>query len=492
VSVRTRLIGSTIIEVLIFLLIIFGIVVSTERADRSDDQVRFTLRRLSQAQTVAKSAGLEMDRADDILASGGTAHGATDFNSQVQAAFFAWEQSLRDSIAQSGNSSLGMRQRSTFTRVEALRKTYSSIGSQIDAAVAASIASDPGKAVAIAAAADSVYTNTFVPGLDAVISSEQANAGAADIQSRSATNTARIVPLVLAPVGLAIIVVISILLMRDITSSLKVLKYGAVRFGNGDLDVVIDTGRGDEFSEVAEAFNNMAAELRHTTGELRQFAHTVSHDLKNPLSSATLAGGLLVEELEANPQATREGMPLDELARMVNNNIGHAIALIDELLHLAEAGQCPADVEDVRIAAVVEQVIGEHADDIEKRGITISVTEDLGCVRANGAQMYQVFSNLLSNAIRYQREGDRVIEIAYLGKNDSGAHSFRLRDSGPGIDPDLVDDIFEPFIKGEDGGTGIGLATVQKLVAVYGGRITARNDEGAVFEFTLKDWQPDG
>ncbi|MHB8894632.1 MAG: sensor histidine kinase [Candidatus Geothermincolia bacterium] len=491
-SVRTRLIGGTIVELLIFLLIILGIFVSTGQADRSDDQVRFTLSRLSQAQSAGKSAGLEIDKADDLIASGGTAFDPRDYNRQVQTAFITWENLLRESIDLSVDSSLGMRQQGVLSRVEALRKTYSSIAEQVDAAVALSTAGQSTQAVAVASSARAAYINTFLPGLDAVIESEQANAAAADAQSRSATNKARIVPLILAPVGLAIIAVISILLLREITSSVKVLKDGAVRLGRGDLDVVIDTGRNDEFNEVAEAFNTMAGELKRTQGELRQYAHTVSHDLKGPLSSAVLASSLLVEELEDNPQTTREGMRLDELARMVFENIGNATDLIDELLHLAEAGQFPTDVEDVDITRVVDQVIGEQKDGIEKKGIAVEKAEDLGCVRANHAQMYQLFSNLMSNAVRYSGGDSPVIEISRLESDDSGAHRFRFRDNGPGVDPEIIDEVFEPFLKGEDGGTGIGLATVHKIVSVYGGQVTVRNDGGAVFEFALKDWQAEG
>lgn len=295
--------------------------------------------------------------------------------------------------------------------------------------------------------------------------------------------------LVLAPVGLAIIAVISILLMKDITHSLEVLKDGAVRLGGGDLDVVIDTGREDEFNEVAEAFNNMASELKRTTGELRQYAHTVSHDLKGPLSSAMLASGLLADELAANPVSTKEGMPLEDLARMVNNNISNTTDLIDSLLHLAEAGQMPSDVEDVYVSETIEQVLEERAEEIELAGIDVHTSGDLGHIRANPTQIYQLFSNLVSNALKYGAHENPVIDVAYLGRDERGAHRYRVRDNGPGIDPDLMEDVFEPFLKGEHGGTGLGLATVMKVVNVYGGKISASNDKGAIFEFTLYDWQ---
>lgn len=488
-SVRTRLISATIVELLIFLLIILGIVVYTGRADRSNDQVRLTLRRLSQAQAVARGAGLELDKANDLLASSGTNYERTDYNRSVQRAFIAWEKSLMEAIDISGESSLGMRQKSLFDRVEALRKTYSLMAEQVEAATAASDTGNTQAAVSLASSANNTFLNTFTPGLEAVIDSEQANAAAADQQSRDATNDALVATLVLAPAGLAIIAVISILLMRDITKSLQVLKNGALVLGSGDLDVRIDTGKDDEFGEVADAFNTMAAELQLKTQELRQYAHTVSHDIKGPLTSTALASGLLADELEPLELQTNEGMALSELARIINTNIGATTDLIDQLLSLAEAGQVPAVVEQLDVRELVSRVLEEHEAEIEERGVEVRVDDDLGSLRANHTQMYQLFSNLLSNAIKHSGEQDPKFEVSYLGRDASGAHSYRIRDNSPGIEPGLLEHVFEPFAKGEQGGSGIGLATVQKVVSVYGGQITARNDNGAVFEFTLRDWQ---
>ena len=151
-------------------------------------------------------------------------------------------------------------------------------------------------------------------------------------------------------IGLAAIALISILLMRDITHSISALKNGAQRLGAGDLDFVIDTGRDDEFKEVAEAFNSMAADLKRTTEELRQYAHTVSHDLKGPLTSVMLSSSLLNDELRENPMVTDEGMPLAELATIITDNVGKATDLVDDLLHLAEAGQFPSEVDDVKVS----------------------------------------------------------------------------------------------------------------------------------------------
>jgi len=79
------------------------------------------------------------------------------------------------------------------------------------------------------------------------------------------------------------------------------------------------------------------------------------------------------------------------------------------------------------------------------------------------------------------------VEISLLGRDDSGARIV-VCDDGPGIPPDDLDTIFFPFYTGGKGRSGLGLLTVQKVVRLYGGRIRAYNDEGACFEFTLRDY----
>jgi signal transduction histidine kinase len=79
--------------------------------------------------------------------------------------------------------------------------------------------------------------------------------------------------------------------------------------------------------------------------------------------------------------------------------------------------------------------------------------------------------------------------VRRLGYEAEGGHSYLVRDNGSGISPEYIDRIFEPFFKGEPGGSGIGLSTVKKIVEVYGGEIRAYNDGGACFEFTLYDFE---
>jgi signal transduction histidine kinase len=132
-------------------------------------------------------------------------------------------------------------------------------------------------------------------------------------------------------------------------------------------------------------------------------------------------------------------------------------------------------------------VLADNADRIREKGITVELGPSLGEVVASPTQIYQLFSNLVRNSIENSESGNPVIEISNLGVEGT-VHRFLVRDNGGGIPEEILGDLFTPFVKGESGGTGIGLSIVEKIIKAYGGEIKAYNDNGACFELTLKDY----
>ncbi len=220
--------------------------------------------------------------------------------------------------------------------------------------------------------------------------------------------------------------------------------------------------------------------------ELDGYANAVSHDLRGPLSAIMAANNTLQYMLK-NPVPQDVGTSIDELAEIIDKNLKVQSALIEDLLVLAEAGQIPREFFDVSVGMVVYRVLTERAEVISKRGIKIDVDDDLGHVSANPTHIYQLFSNLVANAIKHNDSKKPVVKVSYLGDDESGGHRFLVRDNGSGVPPEELDQIFVPFFKGKTGETGIGLAIVDKIVGVYSGTIKAYNDNGACFEFTLMD-----
>jgi PAS domain S-box-containing protein len=232
-------------------------------------------------------------------------------------------------------------------------------------------------------------------------------------------------------------------------------------------------------------------ELKRINREMEGFAHTVSHDLRSPVTSIGMATGLLEDRLK-----DLSGGGVDEeaaeLIDSIKRNVERASSLITDLLSLAQVGLVPESIESVDVKAVIGSVMEEVTPLLEEEAAVIEVGDDMGRIMANPTQIRQVFANLIKNALEHARGGQLVIKVSYLGQDTDGAHRYLTRDNGSGIPPEDMDLVFAPFFKGETGGTGIGLATVERIVNFYGGTVRAYNDAGACFEFTVNDYAADG
>lgn len=225
-------------------------------------------------------------------------------------------------------------------------------------------------------------------------------------------------------------------------------------------------------------------ELKRVNTELEGYAHTVSHDLKNPIHTMMLAchtaDTLLERPLTPGVREETRGLLAAAIKSAEKANL-----FIEDLLLLAESQQAPADVRSVRVFEKVEEVLTEYAGAIEEKGIRVSVDEDMGQVKAAPVHVYQLFANLIKNAIEYNDSRRPAIHIQHMKDGSNGVFRYLVRDNGPGIPAGIIDRVFVPFTRGPSGKTGIGLSIVEKIVKAYGGEIKAYNAGGACFEFTL-------
>jgi len=226
--------------------------------------------------------------------------------------------------------------------------------------------------------------------------------------------------------------------------------------------------------------------IERANRELEGYARTVSHDLRGPVSAASMALDMLLSDLEEVEMPVEKAEQLREMIEAGRSSMSNANNIIESLLAVAEAGE-PQDVFTVSIEDAVDRVLEENAETIKEKGITVEIASPLGQVLASPTQIYQLFSNLIRNSIKHNRAESPLIEISSLGV-DGTAHTFLVRDNGQGIPDEILDDVFTPFVKAQSIDSGIGLSIVEKIVRAYGGEIRAYNDNGACFEFTLLDW----
>jgi signal transduction histidine kinase len=246
-------------------------------------------------------------------------------------------------------------------------------------------------------------------------------------------------------------------------------------------------------AERTEALGQLNVELQRSNQELQDFAYVASHDLQEPLRKIQAFGNLLEEEYG---QALGDGKSY--LDRM-RNAAGRMRTLIDDLLTFSRVTTKAEPFLRVDLGQIVRQVI----DDVEPRlkstqgSITVG---DLPTIEADPRQMYQMFQNLISNALKFHQPAiPPVVTIsATIQANAEEEPSTAgqlcqlfIEDNGIGFDEKYLDRIFTVFqrLHGRDGyeGTGVGLAVVRKIVERHGGMVTARSrvGEGTTFIVTL-------
>jgi len=232
-------------------------------------------------------------------------------------------------------------------------------------------------------------------------------------------------------------------------------------------------------------------ELRKINEELKNFVHVVSHDLKTPIISIQGFSSRLLKNYQEK---------LGEKGRVYLEHIktsGRRMeVLVSDLLTLSKIGRVVSNLKDISSHEIVKNLTSDLQDRVKEKGIELVVAHNLPTISCDGERIYQVFQNLLVNAIKFMGDTESPqIEIGYADMGDF--HQFSVRDNGIGIDPKYHRRIFEIFhrlkkIEDEEG-TGLGLAIVYRIVTDHDGKVWVESEKGkgATFYFTLpKDPNP--
>ena len=225
--------------------------------------------------------------------------------------------------------------------------------------------------------------------------------------------------------------------------------------------------------------------LEAANRELEAFCYSVSHDLCGPLRSMDGFSQALIEDYAGKLDDTGQ-----DYLRRIRNGSQKMARLIDDLLTLSRISRGELKRKDVNLTEVAETVAHEHRKAAPDRQVRLKLAPE---VHAEGDKrlIHVVFDNLLGNAWKFT--GDKPQATIEFGvAQNNGARAFFVRDNGAGFDMAYADKLFEPFARlhrsDEFEGTGIGLATVQRIIHRHGGRIWAEGavDEGATVYFTLE------
>jgi len=226
------------------------------------------------------------------------------------------------------------------------------------------------------------------------------------------------------------------------------------------------------------------AQLEEANKELESFTYSVAHDLRAPLRHIAGFSGILVEEF--GPSLEKQAQSYLHRIQEGTRKMGQ---LVDELLTLARVGRQTPNLQVTGLSSIVKEVIVLLQPESEGRQVEWKIT-DLPFVECDPTLIKQVFQNLISNSLKYSRPRSvAVIEIGQIQEN--GQPAIFVRDNGVGFSMKYADKLFGVFQRlhrAEDfEGTGVGLATVQRIIKKHQGRVwaNAELDKGATFYFTI-------
>lgn len=253
------------------------------------------------------------------------------------------------------------------------------------------------------------------------------------------------------------------------------------------LGVIRDIDEQKQFErELTEQVRERTTELQRSNDDLVQFAHVISHDLKEPVRKIKVFTNRAVDEVD--PDA-----PTSRYLQKVLHSADRMSMMIEGVLHYSALSAIKAEMEPVGLDKVVEQITSDLEIVIQQKGARLYCGA-LPTVMGIPVLLHQLFYNLVNNALKFSGKTENpVIRISL--ETDSipttGFVRISIADNGIGFDPRFSDRIFDAFTrlnsKDQFEGTGLGLALSKKIVQRHGGEITAQGhlEQGATFSFTL-------
>lgn len=250
-------------------------------------------------------------------------------------------------------------------------------------------------------------------------------------------------------------------------------------------DVTLRHRSEEQIRKLNIELNQKLTELRVVNLELESFSYSVSHDLRAPLRHIDGFTRILVDEHAAE---------LSEMGKSYLDRVLKAVTqmgrLVDDLLNLAHIGRKEISRKKTPLGEVVRQAMAGLPQEKGREEIEWRI-ESLPEVNCDPGLLGLVFTNLLSNAVKFTRTRQAaVIEVGT--RPTDGVDVFFVRDNGVGFDPQYADKLFRVFQRlhrqEEFEGTGVGLATVQRIIHRHGGEVWAKSElgRGTTFFFTLE------
>jgi signal transduction histidine kinase len=275
--------------------------------------------------------------------------------------------------------------------------------------------------------------------------------------------------------GTLLVIVLSIVVARLLSRPVQRLEAAAARIGQGDLERPVQATSRDEIGVVAETMEQMRQQLHSRDERMQMMLAGIAHEVRNPLAGMALYAGLLREELPGEDERRAHVQKIErELARLqtiVNDFLEYARRPKPELK--------PADVSEL-LAEVRELTLATA----RPRQVEVRLEAHPAVARCDAGQLRRLLLNLASNAVQAcPADGSGTVTLRCARAD--GEVRVSVGDTGPGIAPEQIDQIWTPFFTTKQQGTGLGLAFVRDIARDHGARIDVATEPGRGTTFTL-------
>ena len=289
---------------------------------------------------------------------------------------------------------------------------------------------------------------------------------------------------------------------KKIVDYFEQIDRGIEEFSEGNFDIEFEVRNEDELS-------NMARNLNRTTGEInrilakerdeeksrKEFITCIAHDLRTPLTS--VIGYLQLVMAKAHASRSNEELQIknEEYVKIAYEKAIRLQGLIEELFSFTktDSTELRLHLTEIDVVKLMEQLADECYPSLQEAGLALEfkTSAEVIKIEADGELMARAIANLLTNGIKYGKDGKKIIIDLYRENENSDLH-IRIINYGRLIPKKDIDHIFDKFYRVEDsrslqtGGAGLGLAITQNIVELHGGSVNVKSDlSGTVFEIVL-------
>jgi len=284
-------------------------------------------------------------------------------------------------------------------------------------------------------------------------------------------------------VVLAMVYFLNLIFIRYVITPVSEITKMSKRIAEGSYGIQINNEYRDEIGDMVESINEMSLKIAQTEKIQAEFISSISHELRTPLTAITGWGETLSysEDLD---DSTKKGLAiiLKEARRLTK--------MVEELLEftMIEDGRFTLNITDIEIATELEDAIYTFRELLHQDELEFDYHHDLNdtiIIPGDSNRLKQVFLNIFDNALKYGREGKRI-EV-YIGNFDD-VIAITIRDFGPGVEDDELENLKMKFYKGSNSkerGSGIGLAVCEEIIKYHGGNLELSNAIDGGFVVTI-------